>query len=151
MTDKRKRDTGELLELLFKEWNLSHFLSEYEEDLRLPSFYEYITALSKKRNEPPSRIICRANIEKSFGYQLFCGKRNPSRDTVLQLAFGFEADIEQAQLLLKTARKSPLYPRVKRDSVIIYCLHHHISVIETQIILDDLKLPTLGGIRNGRD
>ena len=47
--------------------------------------------------------------------------------------------------MLKIARKSPLYPRIKRDTVIIYCLHNHISLVETEIILEDLTLPILGG------
>ena len=55
------------------------------------------------------------------------------------------ADLPQAQEMLKIARKSILYPRVKRDAVIIYCLHNSISLTDTEIILYDLGLPLLGG------
>ena len=51
----------------------------------------------------------------------------------------------EAQEMLKIARRSPLYPRIKRDTVIIYCLHNHVSLVDTQIILQDLELPLLGG------
>ena len=94
-------------------------------------------------------MILRANLEKSYGHQLFNGKRNPSRDTVLQLAFALEADVAQAQEMLKIAQRSSLYPRIKRDAVLIYCLHHRISLIDTEIILEDLCLPLLGGKKNG--
>ena len=64
---------------------------------------------------------------------------------MLQLAFAMEANLAQAQEMLKIAHRSPLYPRIKRDTVIIYSLHNHISLIDTQIILQDLGLPLLGG------
>ena len=51
----------------------------------------------------------------------------------------------QTQEMLKIAQRSMLYPRIKRDTVIIYCLHNHISLENTQIILQDLGLPLLGG------
>ena len=86
----------------------------------------------------------RSGLEKSFGHQLFSGRRAPSRDTVLQLAFGFSLTPAEAQELLRIARKSPLYPRVKRDAAIMYCLFHGVSFVDTQIILYDLDLPVLG-------
>ena len=93
----------------------------------------------------PEQLIRRANLEKSYGHQLFSGKRKPSRDTVLQLAFAMGADVASAQEMLKVARKSLLYPRIKRDTVIIYCLHNRVSLVDTEIILQDLGLPILGG------
>ena len=93
----------------------------------------------------PEHLIRRANLEKSFGHQLFSGKRKPSRDTVIQLAFAMRASVAQAQEMLKVARKSVLYPRIKRDTVIIYCLHNRVSLLDTEIILENLGLPILGG------
>lgn len=145
MGEERKLSTEELLRLLFKEESLNRFLQRDETDFQTPSFSEFITAWCKKRRESAERVIVRAGLEKSYGHQLFSGRRNPSRDTVLQLAFGFEAEVDEAQELLKIARKSPLYPRVKRDTAIIYCLHNHILITEAQIILQDLGLPLLGG------
>jgi len=147
MGDEYRRSTDELLKLLFQETSLDGFFQREDTSFMTTSFREYITAWCKRRNEVPERVINRANLEKSYGHQLFSGKRNPSRDTVIQLAFGFEADLEQTQELLKAARKSPLYPRIKRDAAIIYCLYHRFSVVDAQIILHDLGLPILGGGR----
>ena len=145
MGEINKPDTDGLLKLLFMESNLDHFMKSDTTELLLPPFSEYITALSEKRQEVPERIINRAGLDRSYGHQLFSGRRNPSRDSVLQLAFGFEADYELAQEMLKTARKSYLHPRVKRDMIIIFCLQHHYSVSDTQIALDKYDLPLLGG------
>ena len=135
MADSEKISTDKLLALLFKERNLEHFLQWDESSFLVPSFGEYMTAWCTAHNQVPEKVILRANLDKSYGHQLFNGKRNPSRDTVIQ----------QAQEMLKIARKSPLYPRVKRDTVIIYCLHNRISLADAEIILYDLGLPLLGG------
>lgn len=143
--DQKRLSTEELLSLLYKTPSLSLFLEDKGSDITLPVFHDYISSLCAEQNEVPEHIIQRAGLEKSFGHQLFSGRRTPSRDTVLQLAFGFSLSVAGAQELLKVARKSPLYPRVKRDSAIIYCLYHEKSFVDTQIILHDLDLPILGG------
>lgn len=139
--------TSEFFIHLLNAKNLEEFVKSNEKEMVYSSFSEYITELCKKNNTVAERIIKRANIERSFGHQIFRGSRNPSRDTVLQLAFGFEADIETAQELLKHARMSVLYPRVKRDAVIIYCLHYHYTLVKTQLVLYEMGLPLLGSGR----
>ena len=143
--DQNRLSTEELFALLFKTSSLPLFLEEKVSDITLPAFHDYISLLCTGQNEIPEHIIHRSGLERSYGHQLFSGKRKPSRDTVIQLAFALGADVAEAQEMLKIARKSPLYPRIKRDTVIIYCLHNHISLVETGIILTDLKLPALGG------
>lgn len=145
MADTNRISTDELLALLFKERNLEHFLQRNESAYLTASFSDYLNNWCRQHLEVPEQVIRRANLEKSYGHQLFSGKRNPSRDTVLQLAFAMRADLPQAQEMLRVARRSPLYPRIKRDAAIIYCLHNHISLVDTQIILQDLELPLLGG------
>ena len=141
-------DSEELLQLLFMESSLDHLMTMDTDEMLLPTFAEYITQMAKKSGEAPERIINRANLDKSYGHQLFRGIRNPSRDTVLMLAFGFKADFTRAQALLKVARKTPLHPKVKRDMVIIFCLQHGYSIVETQIALSEYGLPLIGGRKN---
>jgi len=137
--------TSALFRLIFKTSSIKEFMENYADEMRLPSFGEYITGLCLSCGEVPERIIKRANIERSFGHQLFKGTKKPSRDTVLQLAFGFEADVDTAQELLKHAGMSALYPRVKRDTAILYCLHNHFTIVDTQNVLNDMSLPLIGG------
>lgn len=142
-----KINTSRFFRLLFKAPDLRQFIKNNEEEMSLLPFSEYITELCKKQGNVAERIIKRANIERSFGHQIFKGSRNPSRDTVLQLAFGFGADVDTTQELLKHARMSALYPRVKRDTAVIYCLHHRFTLVETQQVLHEMELPLLGSGR----
>lgn len=136
--------TSKLWDQLIKAPSLDEFFSNNESEIKLPSFFEYINTLCKERGECPARVIARSGIERSFGYQVFRGDRKPSRDTVLLLAFGFEADVALTQSLLKRAGHSALYPRVRRDVVIAYSLSFGICLADTQSTLADLDLPVIG-------
>ncbi len=142
---KQTLPTSALWEQIFKASSVDELYHQNANEIGLPSFSEYISSLCKQRGEVSERIIKRANIERSFGHAIFRGDRNPSRNTVLQLAFGFDADVELAQSLLKHAGHSALYPRVPRDAAISYCLYHHISFLDAQHILLELGLPLMGG------
>ena len=136
--------TGELWVRLFNAPAIDSYLKE--NDCELPAFYDYINELCEARKEKPGTIIKRSNIEKSFGHRIFSGARNPSRDTVIMLAFGFEMTTDDAQQLLKIARHTQLHPKIKRDAVIAYSLFNHKNIDETQQLLYDNKLPVLGGV-----
>jgi len=92
----------------------------------------------------PEHIIKQSMIERTYGHQLFNGTRNPSRDKVVQLAFGFGLDVEGTQKLLVASQKSPLYPKIMRDAAILYCINHKKDILETQDLLQDLCLSLLG-------
>ena len=113
------------------------------EDL-LPTFPDHLARLCAEREVARERVIQRAHIERSYGHQLFNGTRRPSRDKVIQLAFGFGLDVEGAQELLKIARQAPLYPKIPRDIVLLRCLHEKRSVWEAQDALDSMGLTLLG-------
>lgn len=147
-TKKKKVNTSQLLRELFKAASPEKFLQQYEDDLDSTSLASHLQRLCQEKGILPADIIRKANLETSYGYQIFKGTRNPSRDVLLQIAFGFEMTINQAQTLLRYGKMSTLYPRVKRDAVIIYCLHHKMSLWDAQNLLIKMNLPIMGG-KNG--
>ncbi|MBR3160754.1 MAG: hypothetical protein IKF14_16835 [Atopobiaceae bacterium] len=138
--------TRELWARLFKASTASTYLSE-NGDITLPCFSDYLVQLTNERKLKRESVIAAANIERSFGYRLYNGTRNPSRDTTLQLAFGLGLDCDQTQQLLKVAQMSPLHPKVKRDAVLAWCLHNGKPLIYAQNVLYENGLPLLGGDR----
>lgn len=139
--------TQELWARLFKAPSIGAFLDEHS-GVELPSFSDYIARLADESGDKREAIILRAGIERSYGHRLFNGTRNPSRDTVLQLAFAFGLDCDGTQQLLKVAGASALHPKVKRDAVLAYCLHNERSLMEAQELLYQHGLPLLGGARH---
>ena len=139
--------TEEMWRKLFASPDIDSYF-EGEDDGGLPAFDEYIRELCEASGEKPEQVLRRGNVESSFGHRVFSGKRRASRDTVLQLAFGFRMDVDETQQLLKVARMARLHPKVKRDAVIAYCLHNGRSIVETQQLLFDNGLPVIGGGRS---
>lgn len=144
-SDIKKLSTSTLLRRLFKAPDLEEFINENIDGTELPRFHIYILDLCKAEGCVPEKIIKRAAIDRTYGHQLFNGTRKPSRDKVIQLAFGFGLDVNCTQKLLKVVQKSLLYPKIKRDAVILYCLNCHKDVLETQSVLQALGQTLLGG------
>ena len=144
VAEEKRISTSELWARLFKAPSVSSYLDE-QSGTELPAFSDYIAQLAEERDEKREAVIMQAGIERTFGHRLFNGTRNPSRDTVLQLAFGLKLDADGAQQLLKVAGMSALHPKVKRDAVVAYCLHNGRSLIDVQQELYDHELPLLGG------
>ncbi len=140
----KKIRTSNLLQRLFKASDLETFIEKNEAAMQTPSFHEYVSELCKEMELVPERVIRQSSIERSYGHQLFNGTRKPSRDKVIQLAFGFGLDVEGTQELLSIAHKSSLYPRIRRDAAILYCISHHMDIVEVQNVLQDLNLTLLG-------
>ena len=147
MQNKKGLSTGELWAQLFKAPSIGNYLGELS-DAMLPTFADYIAQLCDERGLKHESVIGKAGLERSFGHRLFNGTRNPSRDTVLQVAFGFGLDCDETQQLLKVAGVGALHPKVKRDAVIAYCLHKGRSLMDVQELLYENDLPLLGGAKH---
>jgi hypothetical protein len=137
--------TDNLLQRLFKTASLDRFLRRYDDDLnRIPPFNEYLANIVRDKGAVPEQVIKKADIVRTYGHQLFNGTRKPTRDRAIQLAFGFGLSYEETQRLLKVARKSALYPKIKRDAIIIFALRNDYDIVAVQAALFELGIPILG-------
>ena len=141
----RKTRTSKLLQKLFRSQNINSYLIENSNEFGLPKFHEHISMICTNSNLIPEQVIKQSAIERTYGHQLFNGTRNPSRDKIIQLAFGLKLNVEETQNLLKIGGRSLLYPKIKRDAAILYCISHHLDIYETQSMLENLELTLLSG------
>jgi hypothetical protein len=142
---KKEERTSSLLRRLFNTSDLEEFMANNAGEMEIPPFHVYITGLCRSQGWIPEQIIKLSAIERSYGHQLFNGTRKPSRDKVIQLAFGLGLDLDSTQKLLQIAQKNPLYPKIKRDAAIIFCINNQKDILETQSVLLNLGLTLLGG------
>ncbi|MEL7604064.1 MAG: helix-turn-helix transcriptional regulator [Bacillota bacterium] len=136
--------TSALMKKLFKTAGLKSFMDDYEGVFLTGDFCARLKQLCADRQISCAQVIRSCGIDRTYGYQLFSGVRQPSRDKVIQLAFGFPLCVEETQELLRVAGKSPLYPKIKRDAAILYCLRHRMDFCEAQATLQELSLPLIG-------
>ncbi len=135
---REKLSTTALFTLLEKSHSLEAFLNEHESDLPAPNISDYLTYLLDRYQLSKQAVIRAANLERSNGYQIFNGYRTPRRNALLRIALGMHLTLLETQYLLKLALRGELYPRNRRDAAIIYCIQHKFSLIDAEIMLEQL-------------
>lgn len=139
-----KKTTEELLNILKSKRNYDDFLKEQIDELYFASISEYLEILLAQKALKKSDVITKANLDKSYAYQIFNGnKTNPSRDKLIMLAFGMELNLDETRKLLKISNVSDLYIRNPRDAAIIFCIENKLDLIRTNEKLDELCLSPL--------
>lgn len=105
---------------------------------------EYLSDLLEERNITKAEAIKKGELNQNYAYQLFSGKKTaPSRDKLICLSVGMDLSLKETNSLLKLAGLSPLYPRIKRDSIIIMSINNRKSVVEINEILYNENEDTL--------
>ena len=117
-----KRDTNDLQRRLMETADLDRFLSENRESFQTGSVGEMLEALFRQRTLTKAALAKRAGMSEVYLHQVFAGRRNPSRSRLLCLCFGLRASAEETQELLKRAGLAQLYPKNRRDAIILYGL-----------------------------
>ena len=126
--------TDELMRMLNTSETLESYWTENQEELLEISLGTYLNQLLSKYQVTKNEVIHRSCLNQIYGYQIFAGTKKPSRDKLIALIFGFPLCLEDAQRLLRVGGVSELYPRIKRDSMILFGMQEKLSVQE----LDDL-------------
>lgn len=126
--------TDELMRMLNTSETLESYWTENQEELLEISLGTYLNQLLSKYQVTKNEVIHRSCLNQIYGYQIFAGTKKPSRDKLIALIFGFPLCLEDAQRLLRVGGVSELYPRIKRDSMILFGMKEKLSVQE----LDDL-------------
>ena len=118
------KDTDSLQQELMAAPNLDRFLSENQDNFDTGSVHELLNALFQKRNISKTALAKQSGMSEIYLHQIFAGRRNPSRSRMLCLCFGLSASLEETQELLRLCGLAELYPKVRRDAIIIYGLLH---------------------------
>ena len=137
------KTTNELINEIKTTLDLHGFLAENESDITNPELSDYLDGLLSAKGLSRAMAIKTADLSTNYAYQIFSGREHPSRDKLIRLAVGMELDLEETSRLFKLAGVNELYPRSKRDAVLMYCIEHGVPVIEIDLLLDELNLYTL--------
>lgn len=135
--------TNLLIKEIKESSNVEEYIARYEYDLESMDFKAYINHLLKEKNMKKSQVIKNSTLHRTYGYQVFSGIKNPSRDKVLMLAFGFSLDFDATQRLMSYAKYSPLYPKNKRDAAITFALMNQMNIDDTNGMLYDMQMDLL--------
>ena len=137
------KNTDELLNEIKNTKNILDYIERNKQDMQLNTLTECLNNLLIKKNVSIANVVKKSNLNKSYVYQIFRGKKYPSRDKVIALAFGLELNADETQSLLKQAGFRELYPRDVRDALLLFAINQKMSIIDTNEILYDHEIEVL--------
>lgn len=130
-----EKSTDELFLMLQNIKNDTEELNELYVQMNAPEFHEYLSALMSEKNITAEKLGVRTLLSRSFTYQICAGDRMPNRDIIIRIAIVLELSIDETQRLLKLANRGILYPKIKRDLLIIYALNNKYGLYKTDELL----------------
>ena len=78
--------------------------------------------MMQRRGLYPKDMIHRCGIERSYFYHILNGNKRPSRNMILRIAFCLHADLNETERLLRLSGAARLYPRIRRDALLIFAI-----------------------------
>lgn len=135
--------TNDLSNALEKSNDLHGFIEKNQEALLQISLPDYLKKLLAEKKLVKAEVIARSGLAKIYAYQIFSGKRSPTRKKVLALALAMYLSTSECNCLLRQAQCNALYPKCKFDLIVIFALKEGFSVMETNEVLYDYGLGLL--------
>lgn len=126
-----KTSTDNLFFMLENEKNITENWEAVSEHMDALPFHKYLDTLISERNIGIPEVGVKALLSRSFAYQIFSGDRVPGRNIILRIALALELSLDDTQRLLKLADRGALYPKIKRDAVIIYGINNRLGLYKT--------------------
>lgn len=121
-----ERLTEEVLQELLDSPTIDSFIDKH--DFSACSLADYLQQLLKEKHLERVHVVRMADLNETFGYQIFTGARNPSRNKVLQIAFAMALTLKETNRALSAAGVSLLNCNNRRDAIIIFCIDHGCSL-----------------------
>lgn len=122
------KNTNNLRQELMSSANLDQFLSENRENFNSGSVCDLLNRLFQKRTLSKAALAKQSGMSEVYLHQVFAGRRTPSRSRLLCLCFGLSATLEETQELLKQCGLAQLYPKSRRDAIILYGIANGMSL-----------------------
>ena len=123
--------------------SIGSFLAGNQENMLTMNLSEYLMTLLRQKKLKRADVIRDSHLEHAYVYQIFDGKKKPSRDKLIAIAFGLHLDVEETQRMLRLGGCSELYARIGRDAVILFAVSRGMSIGAADELLDANGFPTL--------
>ncbi|MGN0162042.1 MAG: helix-turn-helix domain-containing protein [Candidatus Ornithomonoglobus sp.] len=131
------KSTDELMKILKNAPDVEHYINENSEEMIDRELWQYISDLLEEKRLTIAKAARRGQMSDSYLYKIKQGRKvNISRDKMIQICFGLGLNSDESRNLMRIAGVGELYPRIRRDSIILYCLEKHIDIIECDSMLE---------------
>lgn len=128
--------------------DIDKYLNRNEKNMINCTLSDYLNTLLYEKEISLPDVIRVSQLDRGYVYQIFSGRKTPSRDKLIAIAFGLGLSDEETQKMLKISGNRELYVKDKRDSIILYCLQRKKNLSDTNDLLYDYNFEALGNIKD---
>lgn len=138
------RSTDELTHEIANSTDVEDYLKKNKKHLLNQCLSEYLNMLLSEKELSRADVVRNSLLDRVYVYQIFSGKKTPSRDKLIALAFGLCLSDGETQKLLKLSGNRELYARDERDVLILFALQRKKTIFEVNELLFSHNFTTLG-------
>ncbi len=138
------KSTDELTHEITNSTDVEDYLKKNKKHLLTQCLSEYLNMLLSEKELSRADVVRNSLLDRVYVYQIFSGKKTPSRDKLIALAFGLCLSDGETQKLLKLSGNRELYARDERDVLILFALQRKKTIFEGNEVLFSNNFTTLG-------
>lgn len=130
------KSTDDLMNELSREsCRINRYLKSNPDSFVFENIHDFWEGVIKKSGFSKSNIINKADFSYCYFYDVINGRKIPNKDKIVRLILTMHLDLDDCQQALRLSGRSSLYPRIKRDSIIIYAINHGLTVYQCNDLL----------------
>ena len=130
-----RKNTGTLWTELESATTIREFLVKNDTFIEQMDGIQMLKEMIASSGKNKATIAKAAGMSDVYLYQILSGKRTPSRKKLICICIGMQASLEQTQSLLRKCGLAELYPKSRRDAVVMFGLMHQNSLFEINDML----------------
>lgn len=138
-----KTPSEDLQERVLQAKDIKAFLKDNPAKFSMAGLPEYLAQMLKEKGLSKAEVAKRSNMEVSYVYHIFDGRKKPQRPKLLALAFAMEFTLLETQRMLRYADRPKLYSHDPWDAVIMHALELQYTLTDVNELLEELSLGKL--------
>lgn len=133
-----RKSTEDLLEELQNEnCKIDEYLKGNGESFVYDKIKDFWETAIEKSGYSKSNIINKSDFSYCYFYDVINGRKIPGRDKIIRLILTMKLSVDECQEALRISGRSALYPRIKRDSIILFAISNGYSIYQLSELLAD--------------
>lgn len=117
--------------------SLAEYLTEHKNIFVNEDVESFWRKIIQSKNLSKTHIINESDFSYCYFYEVISGRKSPTKDKVVRLALTLNMTVEECQQALRISGRSVLYPKSRRDSILIYSIEHGMTVMQCNSLLND--------------
>lgn len=131
----RKSTSNLFGELQDENCDIDNYLSANPDSFVFDNINEFWENAIDRSGLSKSNIINKADFSYCYFYDVINGRKIPGKDKIIRLILTMHLGIDDCQEALRLSGRSGLYPRIKRDSIILFAINKGMTVYEASELL----------------